>query len=103
MTFRGNVDPVFISKDSDGHVKSVSLSDHTQVEADLVIFATGVVPSTEWLEGSGIEMQGDGGLVCDPFLQTSAKDVFAAGDIASYPYWPTGGRIRTEHWVTSLD
>ena len=31
------------------------------------------------------------------------KDVFAAGDVASYPYWATGSRTRTEHWVAALD
>lgn len=48
-------------------------------------------------------MNKDGGIVCDPFLKTSAADVYAAGDIASYPYWVTGGSLRTEHWNTALD
>ena len=63
----------------------------------------GVHPNTEFLKGSGIQLATDGGVICDPFLQTSVKDIYAAGDIASYPYWPTGGRVRTEHWVTALD
>jgi NADPH-dependent 2,4-dienoyl-CoA reductase/sulfur reductase-like enzyme len=64
---------------------------------------TGVRPATGFLKDSGIELNSDGGVICDPFLQTSVKDVFAAGDIASHPYWPTGKRIRTEHWITSLN
>ena len=48
-------------------------------------------------------MKEDGGLVCNPYLQTSNKDIFAAGDIAHYPYWPTGERVRTEHWIVALD
>jgi apoptosis-inducing factor 3 len=44
-----------------------------------------------------------GGIVCDPFLQTSVKDVFAAGDVASYPYWATGKRMRVEHYMTAMD
>ena len=48
-------------------------------------------------------MQPDGGLECDPFLQTSDADIFAAGDIASYPYWVNGQRMRTEHWNVALD
>ena len=48
-------------------------------------------------------MQSDGGISCNPFLQTSDKDIFAAGDIASYPYWVDGQRVRTEHWNVALD
>jgi NADPH-dependent 2,4-dienoyl-CoA reductase/sulfur reductase-like enzyme len=85
-----------------GNVTQVVLSNGTVVDTDLVILGTGVRPNTQFLKGV-VEMNPDGGLVCDPFLETSAKGVFAAGDIASYPYWPSGSRIRTEHWNTALD
>ena len=88
---------------SDGAVQGVVLSDGRCIEADLVICGTGVRPATQYLKGSGIELAEDGGVICDPFLQTNVKDVFAAGDIASYPYWPTGSRTRTEHWAAALD
>jgi NADPH-dependent 2,4-dienoyl-CoA reductase/sulfur reductase-like enzyme len=68
-----------------------------------MIVGCGVRPSTEFLKDSGIEIDNDGGIVCDAFLRTNDKDVFVAGDVASYPYWPTGGRVRSEHWVTALD
>lgn len=73
------------------------------MEADLLVVGAGVRPATEFLKDSGIEMDKMGGVVCDPFLNTSDKDIYAAGDIASYPYWPTGGRCRTEHWIAALD
>ncbi len=92
-----------INADADGKVHSVTLSDGSTVEADLVIVGAGVRPNTQWLKESGLEMDRFGGLICDPFLGTNDKDIFAAGDIASYPYWPTGGRVRSEHWVTALD
>jgi len=87
----------------DGSVKSVTLSNGTELDADLVIVGTGVRPVSHFLEDSGVERNKDGGVVCDPFLQTSVKDVYAAGDLASYPYWPTGARTRTEHWSVALD
>lgn len=82
---------------------TVVLNDGTEIEADLVIVGAGVLPATKFLDGSGIEVDQWGGVLCDPFLQTSAKDVYAAGDIASYPYWVTGKRQRIEHYVTSMN
>ena len=82
----------------DGSVCGVELSNGTCVDSHLVVRGTGVKPATDFLSGSGLDMKEDGGLVCNPYLQTSNRDIFAAGDIVHYPYWPTGGRIRTEHW-----
>lgn len=86
-----------------GKVCKVVLQDDTQLDADLVIVGFGARPATEFLKDSGLEMRKDGGIITDPFMQTSNKDVFAAGDIAVYPYWPTGSRTRTEHWIVALD
>jgi NADPH-dependent 2,4-dienoyl-CoA reductase/sulfur reductase-like enzyme len=36
-------------------------------------------------------------------LQTSDPNIFAAGDIASYPYWVTGERVHISHWNVALD
>lgn len=42
------------------------------------------------------------GIKTDAFLKTSQKDVYAAGDVASYPYWYTGQQIRIEHWNEAI-
>ena len=91
------------NKGDDGKVKSVTLADGRELDADVVILGTGVRPATKFLQGSGVEMDRFGGIVCDPFMQTNKPDVFAAGDIASFPYWPTGSRTRIEHWVVALE
>lgn len=92
-----------INADSKGNVESVTLSNGETIKADLLVVGAGVRPATAFLKDSGIDMDKQGGVVCDPFLQSSDGDVYAAGDICSYPYWPTGGRTRTEHWVVALD
>ena len=44
-------------------VEKVVLGDGTELDADLVVVGIGSHPATEWLEGSGIEI--DNGVVCD--------------------------------------
>ncbi|MGA7980124.1 MAG: FAD-dependent oxidoreductase [Chromatiaceae bacterium] len=57
----------------------VILDDGQTLPADLVIRATGVRPNVDFLEGSDVEV--DQGVLVSECLQTSADDVFAAGDV----------------------
>ncbi len=50
--------------------------------ADLVLVAVGVVPATEFLKDTGIQMARNGALMVDRQQRTSLPDVFAAGDCA---------------------
>jgi len=59
---------------------SVHLSTGQQLEADLVISATGVKPNIGFLENSGITCLV--GVLTDEHLQTSVPGVYAAGDCA---------------------
>jgi NAD(P)H-nitrite reductase large subunit len=43
-------------KGSDGKASAVVLDDGTEIEADLVLLGIGVLPSTKFLQGSGIEL-----------------------------------------------
>ena len=67
---------------------TLAVEEGAPIEADLVVCATGVSPNTGFLAGSGIEC-GDGILV-DERLCTSARDVYAAGDVAQGPDFSTG-------------
>lgn len=55
----------------------------------MVLIGAGIIPATKFLArtDSGIKLDDKGAIICDPFLQTSNKDIFAAGDVASFPFW----------------
>ncbi|MEE8075452.1 MAG: FAD-dependent oxidoreductase [Candidatus Binatia bacterium] len=61
------------------------------LEADLVIMATGIRPNIEWARSSGIEI--NSGILVDDHCRTSVTDIFAAGDIAEGPDAVTGERV----------
>jgi 3-phenylpropionate/trans-cinnamate dioxygenase ferredoxin reductase subunit len=70
----------------------LTLSDGTELEADVVLEAIGAAPETGWLEGSGLSL--DDGVVCDA-TGRAADDVYAVGDVARW-----AGR-RVEHWTNA--
>ncbi|WP_167106038.1 NAD(P)/FAD-dependent oxidoreductase [Mycobacterium sp. DL592] len=79
----------------EGHVDTVVLSDGSELPADLVVVGIGSRPATDWLAGSGVEV--DNGVVCDAAGRTSAANVWALGDVASWRD-ATGHQARVEHW-----
>jgi len=84
----------------EGHVDTVVLTDGTELPADLVVVGIGSRPATEWLDGSGIEV--DNGVLCDEAGRTSAPNVWALGDVASWRD-PLGHQARVEHWSNVAD
>lgn len=72
----------------------ISLDDGTDITADAAVIGVGVLPRTGLAEAAGLDV--DNGIVVDEHLRTSAADVYAAGDVASYPD-ALLGRRRVEH------
>ncbi|MBC8253467.1 MAG: NAD(P)/FAD-dependent oxidoreductase [Ardenticatenia bacterium] len=65
-----------------GRVQGVRLQDGSVIGGDLVLLSTGIRSQTELARSGGLEV--GRGIVVDEHLQTSAPDVYAAGDAAEY-------------------
>ena len=84
-------------------VGAIILKDGARLEADLVVLGVGVGPATQYLKDNSIvKLEEDGSLKTDEnFRVVGLKDVYAIGDIATYPYHGPGGEgkyVRIEHW-----
>ncbi len=84
----------------DGAVRSVRLGGGQEITADMVVAGIGVVPVTDVLASSGIEV--DNGVVVNEYLETSRADIYAAGDVANYNDVLFGKRRRVEHWDNAV-
>ena len=66
----------------DGKVSKVK-TNKREIEADIVILASGVKPNTDFLNCDEIKMIRNGAIVVDKYGRTSVEDVYAAGDCAT--------------------
>ena len=81
----------------DGKVESAILEDESEIATDLVVIGIGVEPNTSYLTGIELD-EDDRSIPVNQYLQTEIKDIYAAGDIANFPYAPMGKSTRIEHW-----
>ena len=81
---------------------TVELADGTELHASTAVVGIGSVPSTEWLESSGLTL--DNGVVTDIQLRAiGVDDVYAIGDVARWPHPDRGVDVRAEHWTNASD
>lgn len=70
-----------------GAIEAVILDDGTRINCDLVIVAAGVRPALECIQGSNIKAERF--IDVDEHMQTSCRNVYAAGDVAGLSgIWP---------------
>ncbi len=99
----GNTVNEIISKN--GAVNELILKDGSKIPCNLLIVAIGVVPNVSIVKDSSIRL--GRGIIADESMESSVKDVFAAGDVAEaydmlmknkrvLPIWPNAvnqGRV----------
>ena len=70
----------------------VLLKDEQPLEADMVILAIGVAPDSHLAKEAGLELGIKGSIVVNDRMETSAPDIFAAGDAVEVKHYITGGK-----------
>jgi NADPH-dependent 2,4-dienoyl-CoA reductase/sulfur reductase-like enzyme len=83
-----------------GTVESAVLQNGEAAPCDMVVAGIGVKPVTELLANSGIEVAD--GVAVNEYLETSRRDIYAAGDVASYYDVLFGKHRRAEHWDNAV-
>lgn len=79
----------------DGQRLRVQTKNGFAFDVDGVVAGIGIRPNLELAQQSGLHV--DNGIIVDDNLQTSAPDVFAAGDVANFYHHTLGKRVRVEH------
>lgn len=84
--------------DENGKISGIIIDGHEVVKTDFVILSVGIMPNTELLLKLGADHIKNGALKVNERMETSIKDVYAAGDNVSiknlqtneYDYFPLG-------------
>ena len=66
--------------DDKGHVRYVRMNDDTLLDADVVVVTVGVAPNTAICQDSGMDIERF--LIVNDKMETSIRDIYAAGDVA---------------------
>ena len=94
VTFRTNESVTQIHRHNQAF--GVDLKSGTSLACNFVCIGAGIVPNVELAKQAGLQV--DNGIVVNEYLQTSHRDIYAAGDVANYLDPLFGKRRRVEHW-----
>jgi len=83
--------------EGDPRVQRVVCASGRELAADMVVMGTGAMPDVMLARAAGLELGDSGGVACTADLETSARGVWAAGDVCEYESVLHGGRVRIEH------
>ena len=83
-------------------VERVVTASGREIDADLVVMGTGVMPDVMLARAAKLELGAGGGVACSADLETSARGVFAAGDMCEYDSELHGGPARIEHFEVAV-
>lgn len=76
-------DEVLIRDDKFAGIKTTTDGVQTELTADGLFVFIGLIPNTQFLAGSGVELDPAGHIITNEDLETSVKGVYASGDVRS--------------------
>jgi NADPH-dependent 2,4-dienoyl-CoA reductase/sulfur reductase-like enzyme len=85
----------------EGNANGLRLADGRYLATDVVVVGIGAEPNIEWLDGSGVELQG--GVLCDAMGRTNVPGIVAVGDCAAWFDEGVGAHRRVEHWTSAVE
>lgn len=90
--------------EENNEVTAIKLSNGEILEVGLVLITIGVLPNTNFLEDSDVKLSEDRfkAIEVNEFLETSHKDIYAAGDCANVT-WFNGVRRPEQLWYSGRD
>jgi 3-phenylpropionate/trans-cinnamate dioxygenase ferredoxin reductase subunit len=78
---------------------SLHLSDGRTAKGDQLLIGIGNVPNTALAATAGLEVAN--GIIVDATGRTSDRDIYAAGDVTSFPCSLAGPQTRRESWANA--
>ena len=76
-------DEVLIADDKFAGIKTTKNGEQTELSADGLFVFIGLIPNTQFLADSGVELDPQGHIITNEHLETSVKGVYASGDVRS--------------------
>jgi NADPH-dependent 2,4-dienoyl-CoA reductase/sulfur reductase-like enzyme len=91
--------PVALERQGDKFITTTDTREH--VVADAVVIGIGITPTITLAQAAGLEI--GNGIAVNEYGQTSHPDLYAAGDVAQFPYRALGQTTRVEHWDHAIN
>ncbi|KAM9847302.1 apoptosis-inducing factor 3, partial [Aulostomus maculatus] len=82
-----------------GKVKELVLKSGKVVTADILIVAVGIIPNSEFLRSSKIQMDSKNFVLVDKYMRTNIPGVFCGGDMVTFPLAMAKNQlVNIGHW-----
>ncbi len=82
-------------------VCAIALNNGSEIKCEMMCVGKGVIPNLDFIENNSIEI--DKGILTDKYTLCSAKDCFAAGDVAVTHDSKTKKKIVTSLWTHAVE
>ena len=80
-----------------GKLSAVKLRDGIVIPCELAVVAIGVIPNTKLAKDAGLETGARGGIIINPYMQTTDSSIYAVGDCVEIPNLITGSNVHAPY------